>query len=254
MAHNILVGANDTANLVNEIYIGVNDVARRVLQVYAGDENGVAQLVYTGSMLPPEYRQVEYIEGTGTQYINTGVHQDANSYALECTFSLATNVYSGNTYLMGVASTRLFVMIYGQDQSQKTQLSLGIGNGWHRESTANVYADKRTYKVDMKNLKAYVDGVSKSATNNSYSRGNTAKAIFAIFTDGVSDGSFGSGRTKGKCYGAKIWKNDVLIHNYYPCYEVSTSTVGMYDIIDKAFLTNAGTGDFTAGPEHKEIL
>ena len=47
-------------------------------------------------LLPDEYQQVEYIEGTGTQWIDTGINANNNlSVKIEFEASLIKNAYSG---------------------------------------------------------------------------------------------------------------------------------------------------------------
>lgn len=43
-------------------------------------------------------------------------------------------------------------------------------------------------------------------------------------------------------------KNDELICSLTPCYRKSDGVIGMYDTVRNQFLTNAGTGSFTNGP------
>lgn len=52
---------------------------------------------------------------------------------------------------------------------------------------------------------------------------------------------------KGKVYYLKIYNSGTLVRNMLPCKNES-GIVGMYDIIEKKFYNNNGTGTFTAGP------
>ena len=52
----------------------------------------------------------------------------------------------------------------------------------------------------------------------------------------------------GKIYACLIYDNDTLIRDYAPCTNAS-GTVGLYDMANGVFYTNAGTGVFTAGAE-----
>lgn len=44
-------------------------------------------------------------------------------------------------------------------------------------------------------------------------------------------------------------KNDTLICDLIPCYRKSDGVIGMYDVVRKIFLTNAGSGSFTKGAD-----
>ena len=52
---------------------------------------------------------------------------------------------------------------------------------------------------------------------------------------------------KGRIYYLKIYNNGTLIRNLLPC-KNENGMVGMYDIIEKKFYNNNGTGTFIAGP------
>ena len=44
-------------------------------------------------------------------------------------------------------------------------------------------------------------------------------------------------------------KDNTLICDLIPCYRKSDGVIGMYDVVRKIFLTNAGTGSFTKGAD-----
>ena len=53
----------------------------------------------------------------------------------------------------------------------------------------------------------------------------------------------------GKCWYLKIYDhNKVLLRDLVPC-KNSNNIVGMYDIVNDVFYTNAGTDNFIGGPE-----
>lgn len=54
----------------------------------------------------------------------------------------------------------------------------------------------------------------------------------------------------GRCYGASFADADGnTISNLVPCYRKADGAVGMFDLIGKAFYSNAGTGSFTKGAD-----
>lgn len=48
-----------------------------------------------------------------------------------------------------------------------------------------------------------------------------------------------------KLYSCKIWDNDVLVRDFVPCYRKSDNEIWLYDMTNKVFYSNAGTGTFT---------
>ena len=57
----------------------------------------------------------------------------------------------------------------------------------------------------------------------------------------------GSTYLKGKIYRLKFWSNDTLVRDLTPCYRKSNNVIGLYDMANDVFCTNAGTGTFTKG-------
>ena len=51
----------------------------------------------------------------------------------------------------------------------------------------------------------------------------------------------------GKIYNAKVYDNNILIRNLVPCYRKSDNVIGMLDMVNNVFYTNAGSGTFTKG-------
>ena len=51
-----------------------------------------------------------------------------------------------------------------------------------------------------------------------------------------------------KIYDCKIWVGNKLLRHFIPCYRKSDNVIGMYDVVNKVFYVNQGTGSFTKGP------
>jgi hypothetical protein len=50
-----------------------------------------------------------------------------------------------------------------------------------------------------------------------------------------------------KIYNVKIYTSGNLVRDFIPCYRKSDDVIGLYDLVNDAFYTNAGTGTFTKG-------
>lgn len=46
-----------------------------------------------------------------------------------------------------------------------------------------------------------------------------------------------------------IDRDNTLVNNFIPCKNKETNEIGAYDLIERKFFKNAGTGQFVAGPE-----
>jgi hypothetical protein len=52
----------------------------------------------------------------------------------------------------------------------------------------------------------------------------------------------------GSIYYFKIYDNGTLVRDMVPARRNSDGVLGMYDTVTNTFFTNAGTGEFIAGP------
>lgn len=50
-------------------------------------------------------------------------------------------------------------------------------------------------------------------------------------------------------YDFEIYENGNLLKKYIPCYRKSDDVIGLYEVVNGEFKTNAGTGVFTKGPD-----
>ena len=50
-----------------------------------------------------------------------------------------------------------------------------------------------------------------------------------------------------KLYRCKIYENEELIRDLIPCYKKSNAEIGLYDLVNDVFYTNAGTDEFLKG-------
>ena len=184
------------------------------------------------SQLPTEYQEVEYIQSSGTQYIDTGfVVNKSDSYVLEIDglFPSQTKVHQGaNAYLQFYVSTN-----YGiRDGNEST---FAVGN---RNIVRIEYANQTE--------KLFIDGIQVlSQSWASYTGVNVKLALFRM--GDVNNGWFNDNPAQGTIYGYKVWKDEVLVSDCIPCYRKSDNIVGLYDLVNGVFYTNAGTGNFAKG-------
>lgn len=198
--------------------------------------------------LPSAYTRLEYLEGTGTQYIKLVSGTVDNSYGLMMNFSYAS-VNDGNkndNYPAGFSTT-----------NNKRFLFWGVFSnnwryGWYNTSTGattpyvsvstcptgldNYYIARLNYLNDGT---AYFNGTSGSITGYGTSFTNTDFYLFKSYTTCCSC------RIKS----AQLTKGNNIVADLIPAKRNSDGVLGMYDTINDVFYTNAGTGTFTAGAE-----
>ena len=194
------------------------------------------------SPLPAGYTQVEYLQSTGTQYIDTGLTLTADQMktsVLEAKMSFnSTEMWnvvgygggSGDRLYFGVSSTNYFA--YSSDS---------YDNNTNVVSDTNVHNfilnnQTGTYTVDQTQVATFTASQSTNAVDsmllfgyiNATSGGNLTKRLQTIYTFKISIGSN-------------------LVRNFIPAIRTSDSVAGMYDTVNSVFYTNAGTGTFATG-------
>lgn len=193
--------------------------------------------------LPNEYQEVEYIESSGTQYFNTGYY--ANGYSC-FDFKFSNGITSG--------------VIFG---AYNTAWTTGIGF-YHNNTTSqreyfHYYANTMTslegsylkeYDLISKRGYLYSDGVAVASTSDKTFSINYPLYILA----GNWAGSRAEQPVSCKLYYFKISERELVLHEYIPCYRKIDGVIGLYDLTQNEFLTNAGTGDFTKGADHDTPL
>ena len=178
-------------------------------------------------LLPNGYTQVDYIQGTGSQYIDTGfVVNKLDNYVLEIDglFPSQAQTYQGcNGYMQFFVSSK-----YGISNES----SISVGN---RDTVRIAYANQ-TATLTVNGSQA------ESKSWASYSGANVKLGILRM--GDINNGWFSGGVASGTIYGYKILKNNVLASECIPCMRNSYGVAGMYDVIREQFITNAGNGAF----------
>ena len=179
--------------------------------------------------LPSGYTQLNYIQSSGNQYINTGFTPTANT-RVTMDFQLTT-AGTGNRALFAVAGQFSFRW---------------YGSGSVFRSNGNNNADFQTG----------IDGtarhrVNKTATtctlDGAYSIKNTAGTVSnPLYLLAQNTGSGVSNYASAKLFACRIYENGSLVRDFVPCTNAS-GTVGLYDTVNGAFYSNAGSGTFTSG-------
>ena len=186
------------------------------------------------SILDPSYQEVEYIESTGTQYINTGVNVGPGIVSeLDWQVESISNTASGWSVLYGYASSSS-----GYPYALWGGASAGTLSFYRKSGTSIVTIALPTTRA-ITTLTSNADALDKP---------------IYIFSIGPDCGGYKDARNPYKLYGLKIYNNSTLVRHFVPCYRKSDNAIGMYDMVSKTFYGNSGTGNFEKGPEVHEFV
>lgn len=184
--------------------------------------------------LPYEYQQVEYLESSGTQYIDTGETFN-NVSRVEIEFKPAEDISS--SAVRGVFGK--FNMTWGV---QAFMRSNGLGA---RFGSSAVEQSANFNVSDWNNVVVAKDGIFYNGVRKTQSTG-----VDTSTDDAATMPIF---RRHGGEYSAiqvrvfKLYKIDGLVRDFKPCIRRSDGVAGLYDLVEGKFYTNAGTGSFITG-------
>jgi len=186
--------------------------------------------------LPAYEAEVEYLESTGTQWIDTGVKPtNTTKWELDALLkkadvfqqmgSFLSNPYS--RFGIGIETSGRFNMSYGNpdnitniisDELRHLFVINALDKTWTIDDTSGNYDSQESIVASMPNLYLFARGTSSGANR---------------FI------------TNGRIYKSKIWDNSTLVRDFIP---VRIGTTGyMYDKVSMQLFANAGTGRFVLG-------
>lgn len=164
------------------------------------------------------YTELNYIQGTGTQYIDTNITVNKNdNITLIEDCAISTDNYAGaNGYM---------------------QWTGGITNN-----------QLKTVKVEYKNITETISVDDTVISTTSWSSFDGTNVKLGIFKLGDSNNSWHSADSQsGKIYSCKIYNNDTLVRNFIPVKRNSDDVICLYDKVTRAYFLNQGTGTFISG-------
>ena len=211
-------------------------------------EGSVKQVSVNGVVLwkkapsPSDYTQLEYIESTGTQWIDTGIATTNNDlgFMLE-----AMPLTSSDVYPMGSRAIGGGVRFFGIRSVSSDSFSYGWLDYLRAPASQSYVNVRTTMSLNWLN--------SKKVTIGNDSK-NLATANIANSRNITLFGVNGQLLWTGRIYHAQISEGTGIVANLIPVMRNSDSKVGMYDTVTRQFFTNAGTGEFIAGPRFVEYI
>lgn len=213
--------------------------------------------------LPSEYTQVEYLESSGTQYIDTGIKPNSNTAISIKYYPAVSSVFM---CLYGIQDSTSLNRFYGliSVTQFRVQVNSNAGStpsfwGINKDGTL-VTNTNGTFAQTHGTVTLVVDNKNKLISVKSDEYTGNISASDTVLGDNLncqynmlllSRGTAGTpaNNFSGRLYSFTIKENDVLIQNLIPCRRNSDSVLGMYDTVTGNFLTNQGTGTFTAGAD-----
>lgn len=197
----------------------------------------------SGGGLPEGYTAVNYLQSSGTQWIEMGVAPNQNTKAVlkikidELTRQGASLIGSRTdlnsddqftTYLDDYGGTRFLFRMDGQTETIP----------WKGLTTDKIYIVTLSGTEMKAELEDGTAVFSKTFSVNDF----TSTVTMALFrSKGVSGAYF-----QGRIYSCKHYSGDKLIQDFQPCLDTN-GVPCMFDLVSRKPFYNVGTGSFTWG-------
>ena len=198
-------------------------------------------LEYVKTKLPSEYQEVEYIESTGTQYIDTGYKANNNS--------------SVEIEVSDMVINDQYVAIFGARESNLNQFWVFFTQNTHiikarynNQTSTGVPINNYT-KINLDKNKFFVNDELKFEFEKQDFSCNYDLYLFCV--NNLDSVQYLNNSVR--IYSCKIYDNNNLVRDFVPCYRKSDNVIGMYDLANNIFYTNSGTGDFLKGADISDI-
>ncbi len=230
---------------------GLYDIANDVFYPNAGTgEFTVGPDIIT---IPSGYQKVEYIQSSGTQYIQTSVAPSDNFRMDLRTYTTCGDSYycagvraSGKIYFGQTGTTtnnRVSASVNGTSVNASTD-----GVQWSRSTSGQTYEimlctnGNGTFTYHIKDLTNNKESLTENREYTLMGEVTNSVCLFALNRNYIVSGT-------NQIYYFRLYKNGEVAFDGIPCYRKSDNVVGLYDLVSKTLLVNAGTGSFVAGPD-----
>ncbi len=182
-----------------------------------------------------EYEEVDYIESSGTQYIDTGVKGSAkNRIELDLQYVGNTSNYQMNG-------------LYDEN-GMRNDIGLSDSNVFWGVSTNSVTSEtvadneRHTYFIDCTDGSYGIDGVTIGSVTPATVEDTTLNVLLGARKNVT--------KVDGYCYekifSGKYYIDGTLVRNFQPI-KIETGTYALIDKVNNKAYFNAGTGSFTGG-------
>ena len=199
------------------------------------DSNNITVSSYT-------YTKLEYIESSGTQWIDTGfVPNQDTRVVFDFEYTKAVSGAQQGVFGSRIALRNAMYLMWTQNgntgwrDGYGTELKYPIGS----TISGRVVVDKNKNALSINGTVVY------TAT---YATFNSTYSLYLLTTNNAGSPMIESYPTYARIYACQIYDNGTLVRDLVPA-KRSDGTVGLYDKVNDRFYTNSGTGAFTAGPE-----
>lgn len=223
----------------NCVYVGFKATINGDKYVFSGDSQSGYEWVYNPSRLPVGYTEVEYIQNTGTSYLDIDFKPNSDTRILTEMQAVSSASYP-RLFGAGMWNASLGINLAYQQDGGSTCLHIN----WYGRTSWSYYTsftydyDKHTYDLNKNYLYRDETLVGSTSYTSSYQSTDNL-GVFTYMANGRPSSSsyWGNEHFKGKMYSFQVYDNGTLVRDLVPCIRDNDNTVGAYDIVNDVFYT-----------------
>ena len=197
-----------------------------------------------------EYEQLDYLESSGTQYIDTGHVVNTSNLSADFEISSGVNVsgnighFGGNQDALNGHAANFKDNAFGlwvafAKDGNSTGSKTKVGGPFNAGVRKLVH-----YGFDGNQRTLSVDGTSKT---EGFQGSIISQNTYRLFSNGCLGGC-NDKMLEGRMHWFKLYEDGILIFDFIPVRRTTDNAIGMYDRVSGQLFTNSGTGEFAAGP------
>lgn len=196
------------------------------------------------SRLPEGYAEVEYIQSSGTQYIDTNI-SEFQDLSIDCDIEFTEENSKSMSVFIASRKQSSTYLFFGLDTSTDNEIRCLYATG--RYIFGPIISNKRYHCKVKTGEREFSVNDDKFIASTTFTTSYNSMFIFATH-NAYSDSA--TSFSKMRLYSFDITRDSdgEYIRQYIPCIDPS-GIIGLYDLAEKKFCSNSGTGSFTAGPE-----
>ena len=199
--------------------------------------------------VPAGYSTLEYIEGTGTQFIDTGYRPTPTTRTvIDFQFTARGSQYR----VFGLEYGNLYYSMYQNGNGNWAYTCQDSSGSWTQISPAKTTdanrhvfdfnfadaADRRCLTID--------DGAISSATGLAGTRTKVGSGSLTLGAARTAASTFGN-ISKHRIYSCQMSEGGTAVRDFVPVKRNSDGVGGLYDLVEGAFHPSAGTGAYSTG-------
>jgi len=201
---------------------------------YSGDSWINVGEVSGSSRVPIGYTEVEYIQNTGTSYLNIAFTPNQDTRVV-MQYQMVTDAGAGRFW--GAGAWNSATGIQPNYEGGYLQMSWLGKTSWTRYN--NFPADYNKHLLDLNKNYLYLDETLVGSNTYTTRTASDPIGVFTYIGSGrpSQSGYWGQEHFKGKMYSFKVYDNGTLVRDLVPCKRGNDNTVGAYDIVNDVFYT-----------------